>query len=111
MVQISPLINDSDHVAILRFVISRDSTFDSFESQVSETMISRNVSPLTMDGFDDFKLCKSDSPVHFQIFHFSSIYLDWTTVIFRHSDRTVEILSLHSDRRIDIFSLVLSSNS
>jgi hypothetical protein len=56
------------------------------------------------------ELRKSDSPVHFQSFNVSALYLDWMATIFRRSDRMVEILSLCSDRMTEIFSLVLRSN-
>jgi hypothetical protein len=56
------------------------------------------------------ELRKSDSPVHFQSFNVSALYLDRTATILRRTDQTTEILSLHSDRTTEIFSLVLRSN-
>jgi hypothetical protein len=53
-VQISPLINESDQVAISCFTSFHDSTFESFESRVSGTLISCQMSSLMMDGLDDF---------------------------------------------------------
>jgi hypothetical protein len=70
MVQISPFINGLDHVGISCFVSSHDSTFDSFESRVSEILISRHVSSLKIDGLNDFRKINGCDP--FMNSHFTN---------------------------------------
>jgi hypothetical protein len=62
---------------------------------------------------------KSDSPIHFQSFKVSALYLDRTTMILFAqigrlrsflclSDQTTEIFALHLDRTAKIFSFALT---
>jgi hypothetical protein len=53
-VSISYRFDDSDHIAISRFVSSCNFAFDFFKSGVNEMLISHHVSSLTMDDLDDF---------------------------------------------------------
>jgi hypothetical protein len=76
IVSISPRSDDSDHIAFSRFVSSCNFAFDFFKSRVSEMLISRQVSSLTMDDLDDFGTingCDLFTSLHFVNPHNSAL--------------------------------------